>query len=56
MWPYGDLVPGNYVAKVGLPVFLMMVALAVSMRGKLAHISALYVIHTRDFSPDRRAY
>lgn len=46
MWPYGDLVPGNYVAKVGLPVFLMMVALAVSMRGRLAHISALTALFT----------
>ena len=27
-WPYGDLVPGSYVAKVGLPAFTIMVALA----------------------------
>ncbi|MBT6256677.1 MAG: O-antigen ligase family protein, partial [Alphaproteobacteria bacterium] len=25
-WPYGDLVPGNYVAKAGLPAFTIMVA------------------------------
>ena len=35
-WPYGDLVPGGYVAKVGLPVFAIMVALAVSAGGGLA--------------------
>ncbi|MCE2517539.1 MAG: O-antigen ligase family protein [Alphaproteobacteria bacterium] len=35
-WPYGDLVPGNYLAKVGLPAFSIMVALAVSVRGRLA--------------------
>ena len=29
-WPYGDLVPGNYLTKVGLPAFTVMVALAVS--------------------------
>ncbi|MBL18714.1 MAG: ligase [Flavobacteriaceae bacterium] len=33
-WPYGDLVPGNYLAKAGLPAFCVMVALAVSARGK----------------------
>ena len=22
-WPYGDLVPGNYIAKVGLPIFVL---------------------------------
>ena len=37
-WPYGDLVPGNYLAKVGLPAFVIMVALAVSVRGRLAAI------------------
>ena len=29
-WPYGDLVPGNYLTKVGLPAFAVMIALAVS--------------------------
>ena len=31
-WPYGDLVPGNYLAKAGLPAFCVLVALAVSAR------------------------
>ena len=35
-WPYGDLVPGGYVAKAGLPVVAIMVALAVSAGGRLA--------------------
>ena len=26
-WPYGDLVPGNYLAKVCLPAFVVLVAL-----------------------------
>ena len=29
-WPYGDLVPGNYLAKAALPAFCVLVALAVS--------------------------
>ena len=45
-WPYGDLVPGNYVAKVGLPVFTVMVALAVSVKGRLAAISGFVVLFT----------
>ena len=46
MWPYGDLVPGNYVAKVGLPVFTIMVALAVSLRGRIAQISGVVALFT----------
>ena len=45
-WPYGDLVPGNYVAKVGLPVFTVMVALAVSVQGRIAAISAVVALAT----------
>ena len=26
-WPYGDLVPGGYLAKAGMPAFVIMVAL-----------------------------
>ena len=40
-WPYGDLVPGNYLAKVGLPVFSVLVALAVGAKPRLAVISAI---------------
>jgi hypothetical protein len=29
-WPYGDKVPGNYLAKVSLPVFTAMAAVALS--------------------------
>ena len=37
-WPYGDLVPGNYLAKAGLPAFCVMVALAVSGKGKISFL------------------
>lgn len=40
-WPYGDLVPGNYVTKVGMPVFAVMVALAVCVKGRIAAVSAV---------------
>ena len=43
-WPYGDLVPGNYVAKVGLPAFTIMVALAVSVKGRIAALSGMLAL------------
>jgi len=46
MWPYGDLVPGNYVAKVGLPAFTIMVALAVSVKGRVAALSGIVALIT----------
>ena len=46
MWPYGDLVPGSYVAKVGLPAFTIMVALAVSVKGRVAVLSGIIALIT----------
>jgi O-antigen ligase len=37
-WPYDDLVSGNYLSKVGLPAFNIMVALAIGAKPKLASI------------------
>lgn len=31
-WPYGDLVPGGYIAKVSLPLFCVLVAITVSKK------------------------
>ena len=45
-WPYGDPLPGSYVSKVGLPVFTVMVALAVSVSGQLAVASGLFAFVT----------
>ena len=39
-WPYGDLNPGNYLAKAGLPFFCVLVALAVSENSKAAGLAA----------------
>ena len=49
-WPYGDLVPGNYVAKVGLPAFLIIVALAVSIQGRLSGICGALVLFSMTIS------
>jgi len=43
-WPYGDLVPGNYLAKVGLPAFVVAVAIAASHRSRLASLSAIVAL------------
>ena len=43
-WPYGDLVPGNYLAKACLPAFVVLVALATSARGSIAGLSALLAL------------
>jgi O-antigen ligase len=45
-WPYDDLVPGNYLSKVGLPVFTVMVALAVGAKPRLASAMGLLSIAT----------
>lgn len=36
-WPYGDLMPGNYIADVGMPAFVICVAYAVRSDGCLAN-------------------
>ena len=43
-WPYGDLVPGNYLAKAGLPAFVIMAALAMSRIKWLAMSSVVLVV------------
>ena len=40
-WPYGDLTPGNYLAKACLPAFLVAVALATSARSRVAGVAAV---------------
>ena len=37
-WPFDDLVSGNYLSKAGLPIFTVMVALAVGAKPRLASI------------------
>ena len=40
-WPYGDLTPGNYLAKACLPIFCVLVALAVANKGRLSTTAAI---------------
>ena len=43
-WPYGDLVPGNYLAKACLPAFVVVVAMATSSDGRTASWAALIAL------------
>lgn len=45
-WPYGDPLPGSYISKFGLPVFTIMVALAVSASSRLAMASGFFALFT----------
>ena len=40
-WPYGDLVPGGYVAKFSLPMFCVLIAIAVSRKTSAGIYSGL---------------
>jgi O-antigen ligase len=40
-WPYGDLMPGGYVSKVSLPLFCVLMAIAVSKKNKAGMFSGL---------------
>lgn len=43
-WPYGDLVPGNYLAKACLPVFVVVVAIATSSDRHTASWAAIIAL------------
>jgi O-antigen ligase len=43
-WPYGDPVSGNYLSKVGLPAFVIMIALAVGAKPKLASVMGVFSV------------
>ena len=43
-WPYGDLVPGNYLAKACLPAFVVVVAMATSADGRTASWAAVIAL------------
>ncbi|MDA9806213.1 O-antigen ligase family protein [Alphaproteobacteria bacterium] len=38
-WPYGDKVPGNYIARVSLPLLCVLMAIAVSRKSRAAFVS-----------------
>ncbi|MDC6451694.1 O-antigen ligase family protein, partial [Alphaproteobacteria bacterium] len=41
-WPYGDLVPGGYIAKVSLPLFCVLIAIAVSKKSKAGLLAGFF--------------
>ena len=38
-WPYGDKVPGNYIARISLPLLCVLMAIAVSRKNRVAFFS-----------------
>ncbi len=40
-WPYGDKVPGSYIGKASLPLFCVLMAIAVSKKNRAGMISGL---------------
>ena len=38
-WPYGDKVPGNYIARISLPLLCVLMAIAVSRKSRTALVS-----------------
>ena len=45
-WPYGDLTPGNYLAKAGLPFFCVLIALTMSAKKKFAALAGILSLLT----------
>ncbi len=45
-WPYGDQTPGNYLAKACLPIFCVLVAIAVANKGKISSMAAIISLIT----------
>ena len=43
-WPYNDLVPGGYIAKVSLPLFCVLIAIAVSKKSKAGLFSGIIAL------------
>ena len=43
-WPYDDLVPGNYLAKVGLPVIVFSTTLFLSLKGAKSILSGGFCV------------
>ena len=45
-WPYGDLMPGNYLAKASMPAFIVIIALIMSRNKFLQKFSLFLAIFT----------
>ena len=49
-WPYGDAVPGNYLAKVSMPVFCIMVAAIMSKDVRISILALFLSLFTMTLS------
>ncbi len=43
-WPYGDMIPGSFLAKTTLPAFLVIVAITISARHRVAAVAAVIAV------------
>ena len=43
-WPYGDTVPGGYIAKFSLPLFCVLVSIAVGIKNKAGILSGFLAL------------
>mgnify|MGYP001221046698 CR=1 FL=1 len=43
-WPYGDQIPGTYLAKFSLPLFCVLIAMAVSKKNKAGMFSGIIAL------------
>lgn len=43
-WPYGDLVSGNFLAKAGIPAFVVAAALSLTQSGQSRYLPFLFII------------
>ena len=48
-WPYGDLTPGNFLAKACLPITCVLMALAVANKGKLSATAVFFSFITINY-------
>ena len=49
-WPYGDLIPGGYISKVGMPIFIILISLIVSVKSKKYLVGSLISLASVFFS------
>lgn len=49
-WPYGDLIPGGYISKVCMPIFIILISLIVSIKSKRFFVGSLVSLISVIFS------
>jgi O-antigen ligase len=49
-WPYGDLIPGGYISKVCMPIFIILISLIVSIKSRKYFVGSLISVVSVIFS------